>query len=104
MVKGRDGMLVLSRCIDERIAFVLEDERVIEVTLVDIRGLKARLGIKAPRTIDVDRWEIYQQKLALPPHCIPGRQFAQAEIEATRVIDLSNFSASDYPHAVAAGR
>ena len=48
-------MLVLSRQRDETI--VIGDD--IEVTVVDIRGDKVRLGINAPKEISVHRKEVY---------------------------------------------
>ena len=48
-------MLVLSRTRDQTI--IIGDD--IEVTIVDIRGDKVRLGINAPRNISVHRKEIY---------------------------------------------
>ena len=48
-------MLVLSRQRDESI--IIGDH--IVVTIVDIRGDKVRLGIKAPPEISVHREEIY---------------------------------------------
>jgi len=48
-------MLVLSRQRDETI--VIGDN--IEVTVVDIRGDKVRLGINAPKEISVHRKEVY---------------------------------------------
>ena len=48
-------MLVLSRCRDETI--MIGDN--IEVTVVDIRGDKVRLGINAPKEIAVHRKEVY---------------------------------------------
>ena len=48
-------MLVLSRQRDETI--MIGDD--IELTVVDIRGDKVRLGIKAPSEIAVHRKEIY---------------------------------------------
>ncbi len=48
-------MLVLSRQRDETI--MIGDE--IEITVVDIRGDKVRLGITAPRQIQVHRKEVY---------------------------------------------
>lgn len=49
-------MLVLSRQRDETI--VIGDE--IEITVVDIRGDKVRLGITAPAHIPVHRKEVYE--------------------------------------------
>jgi carbon storage regulator len=48
-------MLVLSRQKDESI--MIGDE--VEITIVDVRGDKVRLGINAPRSIAVHRREIY---------------------------------------------
>ena len=48
-------MLVLSRQRDETI--IIGDD--IEVTVVDIRGDKVRLGITAPKEISVHRKEVY---------------------------------------------
>lgn len=50
-------MLVLTRKQNESI--VIND--VIKVTVVEIRGDKVRLGIDAPREIDVHRQEVYEQ-------------------------------------------
>lgn len=49
-------MLVLSRQRDETI--MIGDE--VEITIVDIRGDKVRLGITAPRSIQVHRKEVYE--------------------------------------------
>ena len=49
-------MLVLSRCKDESIMIGTE----VEVTIVDVRGNKVRLGITAPRSIPVHRKEVYE--------------------------------------------
>ena len=48
-------MLVLSRQRDETI--MIGDD--VEITVVDIRGDKVRLGITAPREIKVHRKEVY---------------------------------------------
>jgi len=48
-------MLVLSRHKDETI--MIGDD--IELTVVDIRGDKVRLGIKAPSQVPVHRKEVY---------------------------------------------
>lgn len=49
-------MLVLSRQRDETI--MIGDD--VEVTVVDIRGDKVRLGITAPREVSVHRKEVYE--------------------------------------------
>jgi len=48
-------MLVLSRQKDESI--IIGDD--IEITIVDVRGDKVRLGITAPREVSVHRREVY---------------------------------------------
>ena len=48
-------MLVLSRQRDESI--MIGDD--VEITIVDVRGDKVRLGINAPRSVSVHRKEIY---------------------------------------------
>ncbi len=48
-------MLVLSRHTDETI--MIGDD--IELTIVDIRGDKVRVGIKAPSSVPVHRKEVY---------------------------------------------
>jgi carbon storage regulator len=48
-------MLVLSRQRDESI--MIGDD--VEITIVDVRGDKVRLGITAPKSIAVHRREIY---------------------------------------------
>ena len=49
-------MVVLSRQRDETI--MIGDD--IEITVVDIRGDKVRLGISAPRSVQVHRKEVYE--------------------------------------------
>jgi len=50
-------MLVLGRSIGEKIQ--ISDD--ITITLVDIRGDRARIGIEAPKDIPVHRDEVYQK-------------------------------------------
>jgi carbon storage regulator len=52
----KSGMLILSRHRDESI--IIGDD--IVLTVVDIRGDKARLGISAPIDINVHRQEVYE--------------------------------------------
>jgi carbon storage regulator len=49
-------MLVLSRQKDESI--MIGDD--VEITIVDVRGDKVRLGIAAPKNIPVHRKEVYE--------------------------------------------
>ena len=49
-------MLVLSRQKDESI--IIGDN--VEITVVDVRGDKVRLGITAPKEIPVHRREVYE--------------------------------------------
>ena len=67
-------MLVLSRQRDETI--MIGDE--IEITVVDIRGDKVRLGISAPSKIAVHRKEVYESI---------KRENEQASQQATRFGD-----------------
>lgn len=55
-------MLVLSRKKDESI--VIGD--LVEVMIVEIRGDKVRLGIKAPKQVAIDRHEVWEAKKANP--------------------------------------
>lgn len=54
-------MLVLSRQVDETIIIRTTDGP-IKITLVDIRGSKARIGVDAPKSVRVDREEIDRLK------------------------------------------
>jgi len=49
-------MLVLSRQRDQTI--MIGDD--IEITIVDVRGDKVRLGITAPKSVPVHRKEVYE--------------------------------------------
>ncbi|NOX58367.1 MAG: carbon storage regulator CsrA [Planctomycetes bacterium] len=49
-------MLVLSRSRDQSI--MIGDD--IEITIVDVRGDKVRVGINAPRQVSVHRKEVYE--------------------------------------------
>jgi carbon storage regulator len=51
-------MLVLSRCVDEKI--VIGDGDIV-ITVVDIRGDKVRLGVDAPKEVSVHRQEVYDR-------------------------------------------
>jgi carbon storage regulator len=62
-------MLVLSRQRDETI--MIGDD--IEITVVDIRGEKVRLGINAPAHIPVHRKEVYEAIKREKQSSDPGR-------------------------------
>ena len=49
-------MLVLSRRRNEKI--VIGDD--ITITILEVRGDQIQLGIQAPRSIPVHRWEVFQ--------------------------------------------
>jgi carbon storage regulator len=75
MARKEPRMLVLSRQRDETI--MIGDD--VEITVVDIRGDKVRLGITAPRHIQVHRKEVYeaikrenQQAAELRPQDVPA--------------------------------
>jgi len=51
-------MLVLSRQVDQSVMIGHD----VEVKVVDIRGDKVRLGFVAPKTVEIDRREVFQQK------------------------------------------
>lgn len=57
-------MLVLSRQRDETVTLEYVDPQrgrvYMEVTIVDIRGDKVRLGITAPKEVSVHRKEVYE--------------------------------------------
>ena len=51
-------MLVLSRKLGETIVI----DEMIQVTIVDIKGDKVRLGVSAPDAVRVDRLEVHQRR------------------------------------------
>ncbi len=75
-------MLVLSRQRDETI--MIGDD--IELTVVDIRGDKVRLGIKAPSEVAVHRKEVYEaiRRENEQASCLMDDEFASLRSHATR--------------------
>ena len=65
-------MLVLSRARDERIIIEIPREgkppEHIELSIVDIRGDRVRVGIEASPAVKVDRKEVYESKKLGPFH------------------------------------
>lgn len=60
-------MLCLSRKPDESIVITVPpsaEPQEVRVTVVEIRGLKARLGVVAKREVTVDREEIHAREAA----------------------------------------
>jgi len=51
-------VLVLSRKVDEQVLLFVEGHEPIEVTVVDIRGDKVRLGFKGEKEIVIHRREV----------------------------------------------
>ncbi len=70
-------MLVLSRKRDESI--MIGDD--VEITIVDVRGDKVRLGITAPKNIPVHRREIYD---AIQREKAEGKEFQQLPEKAAQ--------------------
>ncbi|MGB0767515.1 MAG: carbon storage regulator CsrA [Phycisphaeraceae bacterium] len=87
-------MLVLSRQRDETI--MIGDE--IEITVVDIRGDKVRLGINAPRTIQVHRKEVYE---AIRKE---NAEAAQVEIDDLSVADENLRQRNGRPNSLGRSR
>ena len=67
-------MLVMTRRIDESILV----DRHIEITVVEIRGDKVRLGITAPREVPVHRREVFEAI-----HGVDGSQPGDADHDGT---------------------
>ena len=55
-------MLVLSRHRDETIVVTTPSGEVVNVTVVDIRGDKVRLGFQAAPDVTIDRQEVWAAK------------------------------------------
>ena len=90
-------MLVLSRQRDETI--MIGDD--VEITVVDIRGDKVRLGINAPREIQVHRKEVYdaikrenQRAAGLSPDV-----FGYEVADVTEVIEKREDAGNNQRHA-----
>ena len=71
-------MLVLSRQRDETI--MIGDD--IEITVVDIRGEKVRLGINAPPHVPVHRKEVYEAIKREKQAQAPGADGASGKVDS----------------------
>ena len=67
-------MLVLTRATNQTI--MIGDD--IEITIVDVKGDKVRIGIKAPRSVQVHRKEVY---LAIKQANIEAAQAAPESLD-----------------------
>jgi carbon storage regulator CsrA len=63
---GGDSMLVLSRKAMQGVRLLMPDGRVITLRVLESQGGKVRIGIDAPRDVEVSREEL------LPPEPPPG--------------------------------
>lgn len=86
-------MLVLSRQRDETI--MIGDD--IELTIVDIRGDKVRIGIKAPSRIAIHRKEVYE---AIRQENEKAARLSECEITAlTTSLSVQGKKSSEIPAA-----
>jgi carbon storage regulator len=90
-------MLVLSRQRSETI--MIGDD--IEVTVVDIRGDKVRLGITAPKEVAVHRKEVYdairrenRAAAQVKPEDVPNLRKSLSDVSAKSVNRLAQATAS----------
>ena len=99
-------MLVLSRQRDETI--MIGDD--IEITIVDIRGDKVRIGINAPKSIPVHRKEVYdaikrenRAAAGLAPEDLPPKRSSTGPPKAPSTGPPKAPSTGDTPDASASG-
>ena len=57
-------MLILSRRQGESVVMTLATGELIEVTVLTMHSNQVRIGVDAPKTVTVDRQEIYLKKQA----------------------------------------
>jgi peptidylprolyl isomerase len=59
-------MLVLTRRIGEAIVI----EGAIHVTVLAVKGTRVRLGVVAPASVRIDRWEVHQRQVSGPARAV----------------------------------
>ena len=80
-------MLVISRVKNESI--VIAD--VVEVTIIEIRGDKVRLGITSPKEMPVHRKEVYDAIRRMDPDSFPDVAASHAPVEPpARPVELTS--------------
>ena len=97
-------MLVLSRTRDETI--MIGDD--IEITIVDVRGDKVRVGINAPASVPVHRKEVYesikrenQQASRLRPELLEAiHPSGNGEAHRQNALDRAPGDKRRQPHAI----
>lgn len=63
-------MLVLGRNEGQKVMLTLPSGEVIAVSVVAVRGKKARLGFESPKNVSIDREEVFEaRKKDGPEHC-----------------------------------
>jgi len=53
-------MLILTRRLDE-VVIIGEDDKSVRIKIVDIERDKVRLGFEAPKTVQINREEVYNR-------------------------------------------
>jgi carbon storage regulator CsrA len=80
-------MLVLARRVGEKLVI----DNAICVTVVEIDGNKVRLGVTAPASVRVDRWETHERRLASDPQDPAAAPFPTSEGDgSTRTAQLGD--------------
>jgi carbon storage regulator len=76
IIKEVATMLILSRHKDEFIDLFVDGVKIAEILISEIRGDKVRIGIQAPKNVDIHRREVAVKAL---PNAM--RQFSQFALE-----------------------